>query len=728
MTTGEWFKCLNIKPGNIQDISVNPQVPQPRPHAPPEPFNVHQTQAQAQAQQAAQETTTSPSFVDPAIVSIGKHPGASLSQPTHNPTAQTPTQPAYSRVIHSHPADHLHDHRESSLQNLSTAETEVSPGAAATSQDTPMPLAAPVVVPTILTRKSRTKPDQARGVARQDEKTSEATLDKREAAQTTRSVHKNQEWHTGGHGWRQTPILQSMQSFQPFSSLKKSGKGRPALDGWMAQDVKGGNLEEFDFESNLAKFQKDMVFNQYRKADKTNDADRLVSHNRLPKPGTAGGRNLHHTENVLDMATTTLKPPNVITSSDFWNSEAENGGILKSDDRRYGGREPGNGRSSRPGDTKVSTSRRSQSRKANLQAGGGHPIALVNPGVSASSARPRLLRRNTHSRETVLEFSGSSQGRHANTKQSATPLGEGFYLVETGKRIQAVSPLQMLNVENIAHNEVGLTEEMMTENAARGIAKVTLIGLKEPAVQIRHQDSTERGEVTVVIMAGNNKSGVRAVAAGRHLRNKGVNVLLCVVGIERECDLLDHFLQQIRIFRNMGGRVFSKKDLFDYIRKTALPSAKSAPAVSITLIIDALLGLAVSFEELGTSDQASVYELIQWANRNDAFVLAVDVPTGIDPSTGRVNSIEGDKLYVKPRYVASIAAPKRGILHTLATDGDAAADLVDGADEWRLFIVDLGLGTAIWRKSGARMRRGIDFHGKWVQEIKLRDGSGDNDQ
>ena len=598
-------------------------------------------------------------------------------------------------------------------------------------QDTQMLLAAPMVVPTILTRKSRPKPDQARAVAHQDAKTSEATPDKKEGAQTRRNAHNTQQWHTGDDGWRQTPILQSAQSFQPFSSLKKPGKGRPALDGWMAQDVKGGDLEEFDFESNLAKFQKDTVFSQYRKADKTKDADRLVSHNRLAKPGTAGGRNLHHTENVLDTAPTMVKPLNILTSSDFWNSEAENGGILKSDDRRHGGREPGSGRSSRPGDTKISTSRRSQSRKANSQAGAGNnPITLVNSGVNTSAAKPRLLRRNTHSRETVLEFSGSSQGRHANTKQLAPPSGEGFYLVETGKRIQAVSPLQMLNVENIAHNEIGLTEEMMTENAARGIAKVTLIGLEDPAVQIRQQESPEREreEATVVIMAGNNKSGARAVAAGRHLRNKGVNVLLCVVGIERERDLLDHFLQQIRIFRNMGGRVFSKKDLFDHTRKMAPPSTRSAPTVSITLIIDALLGLAVSFEELGTSDQASVYELIQWANRNDAFVLAVDVPTGIDPSTGRVNRIEGDKLYVKPRYVASIAAPKRGILHTLTTDGDAAADLVDGPDEWRLFIVDLGLGAAIWRKAGTRMRRGIDFQGKWVQEIKLRDGSGDNDQ
>lgn len=95
----------------------------------------------------------------------------------------------------------------------------------------------------------------------------------------------------------------------------------------------------------------------------------------------------------------------------------------------------------------------------------------------------------------------------------------------------------MLNLENIAHNELGLTEDMMTENAGRGIAEVTLTALADPAIKMRtvpsSTSSNEGPPPTVVILAGNNKSGIRAVAAGRHLRNKGVTVLICVVGIER---------------------------------------------------------------------------------------------------------------------------------------------------------------------------------------------------
>jgi enhancer of mRNA-decapping protein 3 len=314
----------------------------------------------------------------------------------------------------------------------------------------------------------------------------------------------------------------------------------------------------------------------------------------------------------------------------------------------------------------------------------------------------------------------------------------------------------MLNLENIAHNELGLTEDMMTENAGRGIAEVTLTVLTEPAIKVRHGSvadlSGNNPPRTVVIMAGNNKSGIRAVAAGRHLRNKGINVLVCVIGLERgERDLLEDMRQQLRIFRGFGGRVFSKIELFDYLRKTSIPmltidtprtalSSLANPA-PVTLIIDALLGLAISFEELRTGDQATVYELIEWANRNEAFVLAVDVPTGIDPTSGKVSVIDGSRLYVKPRYVVAMAAPKRGLLEVIAAGDKDAADQDgeiisgdhtapspdDAVTEWKLFVADIGLGVAVWKKAGTKIRRGIDFDEKWVLEMRYRGSSADDD-
>ncbi|KAJ3472673.1 hypothetical protein NLG97_g10799 [Lecanicillium saksenae] len=122
---------------------------------------------------------------------------------------------------------------------------------------------------------------------------------------------------------------------------------------------------------------------------------------------------------------------------------------------------------------------------------------------------------------------------------------------------------------------------------------------------------------------------------------------------------------------------------------------------------------------------------MEWANRNEAFVLSIDVPSGIDPGTGKVAIIDGSQLFVKPRYVVAVGAPKRGLVEAvtppdeddlLATSGGVAQD-----EEWRLYIVDMGLGHTVWRKAGTKVRKGIDFDGKWVLEMKYRGVEAESD-
>lgn len=558
-----------------------------------------------------------------------------------------------------------------------------------------------------------------------------------------------------GKGWRQTPILQSTASFQPFNSLKRNRKGPQTADnGWASEDVTDvQEMGEFDFESSLAKFDKQNLFEQMRKDDQVDEADRLVSHNRVtrPKPGTAGGKNLHYSESVLDTPSAILKAPkerpaSKETPNDFWNSEADDG-IPRGE--RLSGRDQGMGsrQSSRRGEGKGAAGRRSQSRKAQEMARTGSGPSRVNSGVS-------------HYRTQSLKGSRPSSRLSSRTatadkrKQLPTPAApQSLYVLPSNRRIETVSALQMFNLENIAHNEIGLTEEMMTENAGRGIAEVTLTALSDPAIKVRHAGSVDPATgapppQTVVVLAGNNKSGSRAIAAARHLRNKGINVLVYVVGLERgERDLLEDVQQQVRLYRNLGGRVFAKSDFFEHIRKISIPmltidtpraslSSLANPA-PVMLIIDALLGLAISFGELRNGDQATVYELIEWANRNEAFVLAVDVPSGVDPSSGKVSVVDGNRLYVKPRYVVAVGAPKRGLLEALIAADDDDGDTVlageapvpdDGVLEWKLFLVDMGLGQAVWKKAGTKMRKGVDFGERWVLEMRYRGIAGGEEE
>lgn len=533
-----------------------------------------------------------------------------------------------------------------------------------------------------------------------------------------------------GKGWRQTPMLQSTHSFQPFTSLKRRGlKGKAADEnGWASEDVTDvQEAGEFNFEDGLRKFDKHTLFEQMRQDDQIDDADRLVSHNRIqrPRPGTNGGRNYHASENVLDAPSPIPKSvrENLEASVDYWNSEADEG--VSRNSGRLSSRDQGSRQSShRRAESKVSTTRRSQSRKAS---------AVSNQPLVIKGSRPS----SRLSIPPVVDKKKRSGGNAASPSQ-------GLYLLPSQRQIEPVSALQMLNLENIAHTELGLTEDMMAENAGRGIAEVTLTVLEDPAIKVRlaaTANSRSRGSPppTVVILAGNNKSGIRAVAAGRHLVNKGVNVLVCVMGIERnERELLEDMRHQVQLFRNFGGRIFSKGELFDYMRKASIPTltidtprtALSSMTVPppVTLIIDALLGLAISFEELRTGDQTACYELIEWANRNEAFVLAIDVPTGIDPSSGKVSIIDGNPLYVKPRYVVCMGAPKRGLLEAIIAgdqDNDEAASgnpalADDSASDWKLFLVDIGFSQAVWKKAGTKIRKGIDFGLQWVVEMRYR--------
>jgi enhancer of mRNA-decapping protein 3 len=454
-----------------------------------------------------------------------------------------------------------------------------------------------------------------------------------------------------GKGWRQTPLLEPNPSFQPFHTLKRKSRKGELDNGWATEDATDvQDMGDFDFAANLSKFDKRTVFEGIRTEDMTADKDRLVGHNRLAKPGTAGGKNLHHTENVLD----------ALRDKPAWNSEADSEAEIGAISRR----DTGSGR----------TSRRAESR-----------------------LRKQVPRQDASVHSTSRVPSASLQGSASKSS---------FYLVPANRKCEVVSALQMLNLENIADSEFGLTEDMMTENAARGIAEVALSALNSGG---RRLTQDHGGPLPyVIVYAGNNKSGLRAVAAGRHLRNHNVNVVVAVLGLEREPELLEGLRRQLKVFRSFGGKICNKVELMDYVKNLDAP---------VELIIDGLLGLTISFEELRTGDQAAAYELIEWANRSKAATLAIDIPTGVDPTSGKVSIIDGKPLYIHTKYIVAMGAPKKGLLQAMI-QGEGIGE--NGL--WQLFVADVGIANQAWRKAGTRMRRGVEFEGTWVVGMRFQKG------
>ena len=279
---------------------------------------------------------------------------------------------------------------------------------------------------------------------------------------------------------------------------------------------------------------------------------------------------------------------------------------------------------------------------------------------------------------------------------SASSVPASLRLSSTNKACASLSPLQMLEVEQLCISELGLTEDMLAENAGRGIAEVAL-GLPP---------NLATGSNTLFLV-GNHKSGARTLAGARHLRNRGARTVVCLLGGERPEMLLESLRRQLDAYEKSGGWVV-KWDEF----QSKMAAASSAPP---EVIIDALLGTHVAFDELRTSDQAIAFEMMRWSGRCGVPILSIDIPSGLDGTTGEVTLVDGDPLVLQSQQVVCLGAPKTGVLRALVT-GNA------GSGKWQLTLADIGIPKGAWKKLGSRRPHGVDFGKEWVAALKFVDG------
>ncbi|SZF02395.1 unnamed protein product [Blumeria hordei] len=636
--TGKYISEFTIKASEIQEL----------------------VEAQSDNVQSLEERE-SKAFDDPAILSVGKRPNnIRKTSPPINDLGSKMQVRSTEIMIERNPQDTsptvtVVDHKRRFPIRGKTDENEIITQESQESEHMPSQSSGPDVKAKNRAENRLLRPPRAGGRKgrKQDDDHSQSP-----AVDPSKPISRSK-------GWRQTPLLEPTPSFQPYSTLKQKGRRREDEE-WgtdNATDVQ--ELGDFDFQGGLAKFDKSSIFNQFLAEDGTADEDRLVTHNRIPKSksGTAGGKNLHYSENVLGNNKSNNVTPKIKT--ELWIREH----IDVSEDQESGQNERAMGRVER----KLSIPRRRLELKPSSEKGSTNHTLPPSRTLSAA-------------------------------------MNSTFFTLPSNRRCEVVSPLQMLNLENIADNELGLSEDMMTENAGRGIAEVAFAALGN--ADERPTKNNNFLNSTVIILAGNNKKGFRAVAAARHILNHKFNVALCVLGPDQESDFLVGLKRQIKIFRCFGGTVLNKDELFEHIKLLEAPP---------DLIIDGLLGLTISFEELRLSDQSIVYELITWANRSKASVLAIDVPTGIDPMNGEISIVDGTRLYLHANYVVAMGAPKKGLLEAMAICQDSVSDRGRGnSSEWQLFVADIGLGAAAWKIAGTKIRRGIEFEGRWVLEMRYQ--------
>jgi len=180
----------------------------------------------------------------------------------------------------------------------------------------------------------------------------------------------------------------------------------------------------------------------------------------------------------------------------------------------------------------------------------------------------------------------------------------------------------------------GLAPLQLMENAGANIAT-------EIKKRFEDNGSSKEKAVKVIIVAGKGNNGGDAFAAARHLHGFDVKILL----IGRSHDLRTEETQRNwRILKESGYEIEEIADSSELKARANLLNASD-------VIIDAIFGTGITGKI--REPEATAIDLI---NATQALVVAIDVPSGLDPDTG-----EAEKA-VRANLTVTFHKAKRGLL------------------------------------------------------------------
>ncbi len=220
---------------------------------------------------------------------------------------------------------------------------------------------------------------------------------------------------------------------------------------------------------------------------------------------------------------------------------------------------------------------------------------------------------------------------------------------------------EMAELDRRTIDEVGLPGAVLMENAGRGAARALLARFgREPK--------------RVAIVCGTGNNGGDGFVIGRLLRALGWEVATALLGTQERVrgDAAVH----LRAFLGSGGAVTEVLD------EKSL-SAWSESNGSVDVVVDAIFGTGLRAEVVGVPRCA-----IEWLDGLAAPVVAVDVPSGVDASSGRV-------LGRAPRCALTVTFgfPKLG--HVLPPGCELAGDVR---------VVDIGIPNRLLETSEPSVR------------------------
>lgn len=218
--------------------------------------------------------------------------------------------------------------------------------------------------------------------------------------------------------------------------------------------------------------------------------------------------------------------------------------------------------------------------------------------------------------------------------------------------MKVVTAEEMREIDRRAIEVIGIPGVVLMENAGRAVADTVKTILRDVT------------NPRVCIFAGRGNNGGDGFVVARHLANSGVRVKTFLLGdisqVQGDARI------NLDILRGMGMTV-------DELYADGLPTARVAMSMS-DLVIDAIFGTGFKGETEGY-----ISHVIDTVNESGRPVVAVDVPSGLDSTTGRASS-----SCIRANHTVTFGLPKVGLV--LYPGAAYAGELV---------IADIGLPESL---------------------------------
>ena len=219
------------------------------------------------------------------------------------------------------------------------------------------------------------------------------------------------------------------------------------------------------------------------------------------------------------------------------------------------------------------------------------------------------------------------------------------------KNVPCVSRDQMIEVDRAMTEEYGIQIIQMMENAGRHLATIA---------RYRFLDNDPTGK-KVTVLVGSGRNGGGGLVCARWLYNWGCDVR--IFSAKPTEDFTRVTADQLAILQHMGLSIC-------YSDETNLLHGAD-------LIIDSLAGY-----NLSGPPRDQMADLILWANEHGAPILSLDVPSGLDTTTGELL-----QPTIRADATLTLALPKCGLIkeNALNHTGD-------------LYLADIGVPPALYKE------------------------------